>query len=134
MGNCAFKGNAETSAARRSEIIRVATHNGGVMELYPPVTAECITNGFPGHGVYRSHEKFTRPLLHNEELAAGELYYLRPVNSAVPSTTDVAPYRVSFDQHRLWRRNEEEASEDGVKCANRIGMWKGDMIEGGWEV
>lgn len=98
------------------------------MELYPPVTAECITNGFPGHGVYRSHEKFTRPLLHNEELVGGELYYLRPINSAVPSTTNVAPYRVSFDQHRFWRRNEEEALEDGVKCANRIGMWKVKLV------
>ena len=82
-------------------MVRVMTVNGGVMELRPPVTAECITNGFPGHGVFRAAKSRSPPLLHNEELQPGETYYLRPFNAShisASSSSIVASYRVSFKQ------------------------------------
>ncbi|CBI38706.3 unnamed protein product, partial [Vitis vinifera] len=39
MGNCVFKGFGQVE-----EMIKVVTSNGGIMELYAPITAENITN------------------------------------------------------------------------------------------
>ncbi|MQM19536.1 hypothetical protein Taro_052542 [Colocasia esculenta] len=106
MGNCAFSG---FGGGAEDLIIRVATCSGGVMELHPPVTAECVTHGFPGYGVFRSADVVSRPLLHNEELLVGELYYLRPLNGSPRSgllPSAVAPYRVSLDHHGFWKRQE----------------------------
>ena len=136
MGNCAFKGNHGN--AGRSMIIRVATCNDGVMELFPPVTAECITNGFPGHAIYRSCDALSLPLMHSEELVGGELYYLRPINSPLTIATTTSnvipqssmlptPYRVSFDQHGFWRK-QDNSSLDQVGTlgygGGGTGMWK----------
>ncbi|KAJ0968758.1 hypothetical protein J5N97_021635 [Dioscorea zingiberensis] len=99
MGNCVFSGLEEEVVD--GLMIKVVTFNGGVMELHPPVMAECITNGFPGHGIYHSQDLFSKPLMHNEELCPGEQYYLRPLSInphgglLLPSM--VAPYRVSSD-------------------------------------
>ncbi|KAL3536649.1 hypothetical protein ACH5RR_000015 [Cinchona calisaya] len=86
MGNCVFKlGFGEVE-----EMVKVVTSNGGIMELYAPITAECITNEFPGHRIFRSQDFLSAPLLHKEELHAGELYYLLPLVNKTSSscTTD----------------------------------------------
>ncbi|KAJ1414757.1 hypothetical protein SESBI_18703 [Sesbania bispinosa] len=81
MGNCAFKGISSTVLDEEKMVVKVVTSNGGMMELCTPITVECITNEFPGHGIYRSRrDLFSEPLHHNEELQAGELYYLLPLN------------------------------------------------------
>ncbi|KAJ6400797.1 hypothetical protein OIU84_016262 [Salix udensis] len=64
MGNCVFKG----FRLEVEEMIKVVTTDGGIMELYSPITAEFITNEFPGHAIYRSRDLFSQPLFHNEEL------------------------------------------------------------------
>lgn len=74
MGNCVFKGFGEVE-----DMVKVVTPNGGLMELYAPITAECITNEFPDHRIFRSQDLLSAPLLPKEELHAGELYYLLPV-------------------------------------------------------
>ncbi|CBI34601.3 unnamed protein product, partial [Vitis vinifera] len=81
MGNCLFGGLGEAGA-----VIKVVTSNGGIMEFYAPVTAECITNEFPGHGIFRSHDLFWKPLSHHEELHPGESYFLLPINNTGSST------------------------------------------------
>nr|CAD1844277.1 unnamed protein product [Ananas comosus var. bracteatus] len=114
MGNCAFRGFEEGGDS--SSTIKVVTANGGIMELRQPVAAESVTNGFPGHGVYRIRS-FSSPqqLLHNEELIAGERYYLRPINHphhTLPS--HAAPYRVSFDRDgSFWKK--QEIAQSAVK-------------------
>ena len=65
------------------EMVKVVTTNGGIMELFAPVTAECITNEFPGHAIYRTRDGFSKPLLHNEELHGGQLYYLLPIHTQI---------------------------------------------------
>lgn len=74
-------------------MVRVVTSNGGIMELYSPITVECITNEFPGHAIFPSsssthHHRNNNnifssysqlPLPKNEQLQAGELYYLLPL-------------------------------------------------------
>jgi hypothetical protein len=45
------------------EMVKVVTSNGGIMELYAPITSECITNEFPGHAIFRSRDLFAEPLL-----------------------------------------------------------------------
>lgn len=84
MGNCVFKGFGFGEVDQEEGIkmmIKVVTSNGGIMELHAPITAHCITNEFPGHAIYRSPDMFSPPLLHNEELHAGESYYLLPLLS-----------------------------------------------------
>ncbi|OMP08691.1 hypothetical protein COLO4_06208 [Corchorus olitorius] len=64
-------------------MVKVVTSSGGIMELFAPITAECITNEFPGHAIYRTQDLLSQPLLHNEELHAGQLYYLLPLNNSL---------------------------------------------------
>ncbi|XP_050238333.1 uncharacterized protein LOC126687819 [Mercurialis annua] len=87
MGNCVLKGFSVTEV---EEMVKVATTNGGIMELFAPITAESITNDFPGHAIYRSLDIFSPPLLHNEELQSGLLYHLLPL-----ATTDNNTYTSS---------------------------------------
>ncbi|XP_057967951.1 uncharacterized protein LOC131157655 [Malania oleifera] len=123
MGNCLFGGLG--MGGEEEEPIRVVTWNGGVMELGAPITAECITAEFPGHGIFRSHDLFWKPLPHHHHLLPGHSYYLLPLvldlsshgtgvgedhsigaqvghvrSNSIPTTTSFggnAPYRMSFD-------------------------------------
>ncbi|KAK2649972.1 hypothetical protein Ddye_017461 [Dipteronia dyeriana] len=138
MGNCVFKGFAEME-----EMIKVVTPNGGIMELYSPITAENITNEFPGHAIYRTRDiLFSQPLLHNEDLHPGDLYYLLPLNnkfttqsnnqnnnsnsqlSTSSSTSIVTPYRMSFDNHKMFKRTDPEV----LPRYNSSGVWKVKLV------
>ncbi|KAF8379805.1 hypothetical protein HHK36_029254 [Tetracentron sinense] len=134
MGNCVFRGFGVVD-----EVIKVVTSNGGIMELYAPITAECITNEFPGHGIYRSRDLFSQPLLHNEELLVGDLYYLLPLNTgrggritregdmrpnATMSSSLVTPYRMSFDNQGMLKRSETEV----FPRYNSTGVWKVKLV------
>ncbi|XP_020085292.1 uncharacterized protein LOC109708106 [Ananas comosus] len=138
MGNCAFRGFEEGGDS--SSTIKVVTASGGIVELRQPVAVESVTNGFPGHGVYRIRS-FSSPqqLLHNEELIAGERYYLRPINHphhTLPS--HAAPYRVSFDRDgSFWKKQEIAQSAVpynrfhgyvGNSCNSGGGMWKVKLV------
>lgn len=114
-------------------LIRVATSNGGVMEFSGSITVESITDEFPGHGIFRSHDLFWKPLPHSDVLHAGESYHLLPLletatarvghvrsNSAPPHQLVSAPYRMSFDNRRLTKREDAVA----VGC----GFWKVRLV------
>ncbi|KAH7840081.1 hypothetical protein Vadar_012392 [Vaccinium darrowii] len=122
MGNCLFGGMGEVT----NESIKVVTSDGGIMEFNGPITVEFITDEFPGHGIFRSHDLFWKPLPHHEVLVAGESYNLLPLNSkgiagggqiaqvghvrsnSVPQSLP-APYRMSFDGHGILKRSYTEA-------------------------
>ncbi|XXG76194.1 hypothetical protein AAC387_Pa08g0602 [Persea americana] len=130
MGNCIFR------AFQVEGVIKVITSNGGVMELYPPITAECITNEFPGHAIFRTLDLFSQPLLHSEELLAGESYHLLPIrphrggimrdNSGRKSAFSslYAPYRMTFDNHGNWKSTQTEV----VPKYNSAGVWKVKLV------
>ncbi|XP_059664594.1 uncharacterized protein LOC132310438 [Cornus florida] len=137
MGNCLFGGTGEPN-----DVIKVVTSNGGTMEFYAPITVECITDEFPGHGIFRSHDLFWKPLPHQEVLLAGESYYLLPLNNkktgigggqiaqvghvrsnSVPSAL-VAPYRMSFDSHGILKRSYTEV----LSRYNNGGFWKVKLV------
>ncbi|KAA8520796.1 hypothetical protein F0562_014932 [Nyssa sinensis] len=120
MGNCVFRGSGGVE-----DMIKVVTSNGGMMELCAPITAECITNEFPGHGLFRSREVFSQPLLHNEELQVGEVYYLLPLminNKKI--TGDVTPYRMSLDNQSILKRSDAEV----FPRYNSTGVWKVKLV------
>ncbi|XVF22292.1 hypothetical protein REPUB_Repub12eG0160500 [Reevesia pubescens] len=142
MGNCVFKGFGEVE-----EMVKVVTSSGGVMELFAPITAECITNEFPGHAIYRTRDLFSQPLIHNEELHAGELYYLLPNNNSFAKQNDQTnhledvdmsksnniistsssmntPYRMSFGQQRVLKRTDAEV----LPRYNSSGVWKVKLV------
>ncbi|KAJ9188212.1 hypothetical protein P3X46_003593 [Hevea brasiliensis] len=139
MGNCLFKG----FGVEIQEMIKVVTTNGGVMELHAPITAECITNEFPGHAIYRSHDLSSPPLPHHEELQGGHLYYLLPIStnkntSTTTNTTDsnnnainstslskLAPYRMSFDNQRVLKRLTDAVV---FPRYNSTGVWKVKLV------
>ncbi|KAG6667163.1 hypothetical protein CIPAW_01G082000 [Carya illinoinensis] len=134
MGNCVFKG-----FGGMEEMVKVVTSNGGIMELYAPITAECITNEFPGHAIFRSRSLFAPPLLHNEELHSGQLYYLLPLNPYKPNTTNnnnmvsssssnvlATPYRMSScDNQGIMKRFSEP---EVVPRYNSTGVWKVKLV------
>ncbi|XP_068635899.1 uncharacterized protein [Aristolochia californica] len=134
MGNCVFRGLVEAE-----HVIKVVTSNGGIMELYPPISAENITNEFPGQGIFHSTDLLSsqpQPLLHNEELLVGELYYLLPLGpqmggvrarrgDVASAAAAAAPYRMSFDSQGIWRRAE---TAEVVPRSNTSGVWKVKLV------
>ncbi|KAK9122291.1 hypothetical protein Syun_019908 [Stephania yunnanensis] len=155
MGNCTFRGFGAGSLASELLMIKVMTSNGGIMELFAPITAECVTNEFPGHGIFRSADLFSRPLPHNEELRVGELYYLLPLNtcrgaritrhghirptcldySSSSSSLNNAPYRISVDNQGLMTSSYSSSSSSSShevfrRCgsSNGSGIWKVKLV------
>uniref|UniRef100_A0A7N0UTR9 Uncharacterized protein n=1 Tax=Kalanchoe fedtschenkoi TaxID=63787 RepID=A0A7N0UTR9_KALFE len=137
MGNCVFRGSGELN--RSADTIKVMTANGGVMELFPPVTAECITSEFPGHAIYKTRhhndneELFPQsdhPLLHTDELRLGQSYYLLPVNKPRTAAKDVecqsggvsvrrhcaTPYRMSLDSGQQQRGGHQKRWSSSEGC------------------
>ncbi|WVZ20203.1 hypothetical protein V8G54_007525 [Vigna mungo] len=135
MGNCAFRGIIKSEGAwEKDKMVKVITPNGAIMELYTPITADCITNEFSGHGIFRSRrDLFSEPLHREDELLAGELYYLLPLdpscrlsstkniarqlsNNAAASAT-LTPYRMcTYDNNnsRMWSETGEVFPRKGV--------------------
>ncbi|XP_055808191.1 uncharacterized protein LOC129876726 [Solanum dulcamara] len=157
MGNCVFKGfgfgEVDQEEENNKMMIKVVTSNGGIMELYAPITAHCITNEFPGHAIYHSHDMFTPPLFPNEELHAGESYYLLPLlnhpiirskrgiirdekeeksdddittcnSSSRSNLPQPTPYRMSFDNQRMLKRSQAEV----FPTYNSTGVWKVKLL------
>ncbi|KAL0409193.1 UNVERIFIED_CONTAM: hypothetical protein Sradi_1853700 [Sesamum radiatum] len=138
MGNCLFVGGMGDA---HQSVIRVATSNGGVMEFHAPVTVESITDEFPGHGIFRSHDLFWTPLPHSQELLVGESYRLLPLmdltnggltparlgcvrsNSTAPQRMAAPQYRMSFDSRGLEKRLPEDQAGQG-----RRGFWKVKVV------
>ncbi|KAL5572204.1 hypothetical protein UlMin_021801 [Ulmus minor] len=125
MGNCVFKGFGESE-----ELVKVVTSNGGIMELFSPVTVNSITNEFPGHAIFRSRDLFSSPLLHNEELHPGELYYLLPLNPyrTIKPTKELAtatPYRMSCDNQSATKKR---ADPEVFPRYNSSGVWKVKLV------
>lgn len=79
MGNCLF--GAGLGEGEDGVVIKVVTSNGGIMELLSPITVGSITSEFPGHGIFRSHDLFWKPLCEQEALVGGESYYLLPLSA-----------------------------------------------------
>ncbi|KAI3962939.1 hypothetical protein MKX01_029750 [Papaver californicum] len=125
------------------------------MEFYTPITAECITNEFPGHGIYKTSNGIhflSNPLLHKEELFPGELYYLLPLNTGKVDISTTAkdfhhdcngtsssfftPYRMSFDHHHqnnyyqgsLKRSDSETIRSSSSSSSNSTGVWKVKLV------
>ncbi|KAI5656279.1 hypothetical protein M9H77_25072 [Catharanthus roseus] len=134
MGNCLFGGVIGDDEHVKEQVIRVVTSNGGIMEFFAPITVEFITEEFPGHGIFKSHDLFWKPLPLQELLQAGDhYYYLLPLelsrekdgggiiaagghvrSNSVPSASQItsAPYRMSFDRQRvLMKRSQTQSAE-----------------------
>ncbi|GAV75101.1 DUF4228 domain-containing protein [Cephalotus follicularis] len=140
MGNCIFGGFGDSN-----EMIKVITSNGGVMEFYAPITAGCITGEFPGHAIFRSQDLFWKPLSHDQDLLPGKSYYLLPLiggpmdttseqqivrqghirSNSIPTTSLVAPYRMSFDYQGLLKRSYTEVFS---RYNNSNGFWKVKLV------
>ncbi|KAI3866960.1 hypothetical protein MKX03_022003 [Papaver bracteatum] len=147
MGNCVYSGFSNAA-----QVIKVITSNGGIMEFYTPITAECITNEFPGHGIYRTSNGthfLSIPLLHKEELVPGELYYLLPLNTGkvdITAAKDIleddyngtsssffTPYRMSLDQQSNYylgslKRSDGETTIRSSSSNSNSGVWKVKLV------
>ena len=119
-------------------MVKVVTSNGGIMELFSPITVECITNEFPGHGIFRSRRDiFSEPLPKTEELHGGQVYYLLPLNpsssrkSMTRQLSDVAltPYRMSTcDKSNNNNNNNVYTEPEVVPRYNSGGVWKVKLV------
>ncbi|KAK9053091.1 hypothetical protein SSX86_029721 [Deinandra increscens subsp. villosa] len=135
MGNCLFGGPSESA----DSLIKVINSAGGIMEFYAPVTAECITDEFPGHAIFRGNDLFWKPIPHHELLAPGNSYYLLPLDKTTRGSgtklghvrsnslpvNSAAPYRMSFDSRRMFKRSY--ASDGNNHSAGR-GFWKVKLV------
>ncbi|GFP92581.1 hypothetical protein PHJA_001402300 [Phtheirospermum japonicum] len=144
MGNCLFGGMGDGGAHGQSAI-RVTRSNGSVMEFHTPITVESITDEFPSHGIFPSHDLFWKPLPHSHVLLAGESYYLLPLSNAVSSArvghvrsssapprqqsvgSAPAPYRMSFYSRRPAKRSPP-AEEEEVRKGPACGFWKVKLV------
>ncbi|XP_015162597.1 uncharacterized protein [Solanum tuberosum] len=135
MGNCLFGGNEDM-------MVKVVTSTGGIMEFVAPVTVEFIAEEFPGHGIFRSHDLFWKPLPAAQVLLAGDSYYLLPLNKQESSNINIEighvrsnsvpqiqnlPYRMSFDSQgrseALYRYNNSNS-----KKKKRSRFWKVKLV------
>ncbi|KAK7389743.1 hypothetical protein VNO78_25034 [Psophocarpus tetragonolobus] len=142
MGNCVFKGFHHGMS--EDTVVKVVTSNGGVMELFSPITVECITDEFPGQGIFRSRSDiYSEPLPKTEELHGGQVYYLLPLNPSSSSSksftrqlSDTAatltPYRMSTcDKNNNNNNNSKMYSEHEVLPrynSNSSGVWKVKLV------
>lgn len=139
MGNCVFRGL--NHGVSEDMMVKVVTSNGGIMELFSPITVECITNEFPGQGIFRSRrDMFSEPLPKNEELHGGEVYYLLPLNpsssrkSLTRQFSDTAatltPYRMSTFEKNNNNNNNNVYSEppELISRYNSSGVWKVKLV------
>ncbi|KAK6783506.1 hypothetical protein RDI58_021303 [Solanum bulbocastanum] len=127
MGNCLFGGN--------KDMVKVVTSTGGIMEFLAPVTVEFIAEEFPGHGIFRSHDLFWKPLPAAQVLLAGDSYYLLPLNkqeseirsNSVPQIQNlvVAPYRMSFDSQG---RSEALYRYNNIQKKKGSRFWKVKLV------
>ncbi|XP_054785319.1 uncharacterized protein LOC129291817 [Prosopis cineraria] len=141
MGNCVFKGFNYGD----DMMVKVVTSNGGIMELYAPITVECITNEFPGHGIFRRSRPgfFSEPMLHSDELLPGELYYLLPLETcglsssgksmarkqADESAANLTPYRMfTYDKNSHGGGKMGSSEAEVVPRYNGSGVWKVKLV------
>ncbi|XP_004515986.1 uncharacterized protein [Cicer arietinum] len=76
MGNCLWGAMSDPST-----LIKVITSDNGIMEFYPPITVNFITNEFQNHAIFPNNDQFSKPLCQLDELVAGQSYYLMPLNN-----------------------------------------------------
>lgn len=72
------------------------------MEFPAPITVSSITDEFPGHGIFQSHDGlFCKPLGLLDELEAGQSYFLLPLNNQPqnPSASSRIGAVVARDNH-----------------------------------
>ncbi|OMO79895.1 hypothetical protein CCACVL1_13332 [Corchorus capsularis] len=147
MGNCIFGGFGDSDG-----VIKVINSNGGVMEFSAPITAGIITDEFPGHAIFRSHDLFWKPLFHHEELLPGKSYYLLPLNgkdsysssgnnsghinvreghvrsNSNPTSLVNAPYRMSCDYQGTLKRSHTDVFSRYNNNNNNSGFWKVKLV------
>ncbi|KAJ7015121.1 hypothetical protein NC653_004430 [Populus alba x Populus x berolinensis] len=143
----------EESLGVAEGVIKVITSNGGILEFTTPITTGTITNEFPGHAIFPSHDLFWRPLSLQEELHGGQSYYLLPLNNskiggqivreghvrskstpaaAAATSNIVAPYRMSLDYQGMLKRSYTEvfsrySSKNNYNKSND-GFWKVKLV------
>ncbi|KAH6767312.1 hypothetical protein C2S52_018295 [Perilla frutescens var. hirtella] len=133
MGNCILKGFGVVE-----EMVKVVTPNGGVMELYAPITAESVTNEFPGYAIFLTPHRLSPPLLHSEKLTAGDqYYYLLPIHKTGTAkdgggnprgaAETPTPYRMSVDNQGKTRKQSEA---EVLPRYNGSGVWKVRLVIG----
>ncbi|KAL2324575.1 hypothetical protein Fmac_023633 [Flemingia macrophylla] len=132
--------------------IKVMTSNGGIMEFSAPVTVSFITNEFPGHAIFKSHDLFWKPLSNSDELEAGQSYYLLPLKTnnnnniidtpcehvvrqghvrshSVPTISYPALYRMSLDYQHLKRSSTTEAFSSSCNVGGGSSrFWKVKLV------
>ncbi|AES75628.2 hypothetical protein MtrunA17_Chr6g0469901 [Medicago truncatula] len=80
MGNCLLGANSDPDT-----LIKVITFDGNIMEFYPPITVNFITNEFQGHAIFPTNDQSSKPLCQFDELVAGQSYYLLPMTVLSPN-------------------------------------------------
>lgn len=121
MGNCLFGGLGPEADQAGGRLTRVITASGGVLEFYAPISAGSITDEFPGHRIFRTHDLFWKPLPYHKDLVAGESYYLLPFtghassvilgkcghvrSNSIPADSMVTPYRMSIEYRGALKRS-----------------------------
>ncbi|KAF7826247.1 RCC1 domain-containing protein [Senna tora] len=135
MGNCGFKGFSHAHAhALDRTMVKVVTSNGGIMELYAPITVESVTNQFPGHGIFRGATRHHHPMLHSDDLLPGQLYYLLPLHhpsSLATSAATLTPYRMStyYDSRNShYKMGSEAEVVPRYNSNNSSGVWKVKLV------
>ncbi|WJX71319.1 hypothetical protein P8452_55325 [Trifolium repens] len=79
MGNCLLGAMSD-----HDTLVKIITSDGNIMEFYPPIAVNFITNEFQGHAIFTTNDQFSKPLSQFDELMVGQSYYLLPM-TVLPS-------------------------------------------------
>ncbi|KAF4398920.1 hypothetical protein G4B88_023514 [Cannabis sativa] len=101
--------------------VKVMMSSGGVMEFYAPITVSSIIEEFPGHALFRRNPNsdviIPNPLLHDERLNSGELYYLlhRDITDVIYNNNNnpcKTPQNISY---RVSSCEDDDSGQEGKK-------------------
>lgn len=111
MGNCSFKGT--TGECHHS--IRILCDSGSILQFKGPKTVAQVLENHPGYGVFR--QGHVAPLLDQESLSYGLLYYLLPLKEVQPDQKTSSSDGVS--EQELVQRSDV-GNDERVKSSVRV--------------
>ncbi|GAU11847.1 hypothetical protein TSUD_75980 [Trifolium subterraneum] len=115
MGNCSFKGT--TGECHHS--IRVLTDTGSILQFKGPKTVAQVLENHPGYGVFRQGCA-SSPLLDQESLSYGLMYYLRPLKEDIKTRNGERVKNSACD----YVENLSNGSALEVLPSAKNGVWK----------
>lgn len=114
MGNCSVKsGVIEENHFR---FIKIVMDSGKVLEIEGPKLVHEVVSDYPGYGIFKKNCVSSLPLVDQEKLLCGQIYYLLPLGElqkkALQSNDRVKDLNTEMSSNEV---KEGDSTDDGLK-------------------